>query len=109
MKVEFNHAGVGRTIPFYLPMKPKEDPEAQTPEGLVESAYSLSNEADREEMRKGIRMQDYNLYSYIPVHLRFNENTNQFMYYFVGPYANAIEKENKLEFNLFEIKFKDES
>ena len=109
MKVEFNHAGVGRTIPFYLPMKPKEDPEAQTPEGLVESAYSLSNEADKEEMRKGIRMQDYNLYSYIPVHLRFNENTNQFMYYFAGPYANAIEKENKLEFNLFEIKFKDES
>ena len=111
MKVEFNHAGVGRTIPFYLPMKPKEAPLEQTPEGIVESAYTLSNENDRNEMREGIRMQDYNLYSYIPVHLRFNDKTKQFMYYFAGPYAKAIEKNdgNKLEFNLFEIKFRDES
>lgn len=110
MKVEFNHAGVGRTIPFYLPMKPKEEQQPEwTQEQRMASAYCLSNEDDREEMLKGIPMQDYNLYSYIPVHLRFNEKTNQFMYYFAGPYAEAIEHEHKLTFNLFEIKFRDES
>lgn len=109
MKVEFNHAGVGRTIPFYLPMKPKKNPDELTYEGRMESAYCLSNEDDREEMLKGIPMQDYNLYSYIPVHLKFNKDTNQFMYYFAGPYAEAIEHEHKLTFNLFEIKFRDES
>lgn len=109
MKVEFNHAGVGRTIPFYLPMKPKEDPTEWTQEGFMDRAYLLSNSDDREEMKEGIPMQDYNLYGYIPVHLNYDEKTNQFVYYLASPYADAIAKEHKLTFNLFEIKFRDES
>ena len=48
---------------------------------------------------------------YIPVHLKYDEQTNKYTYWFDDIYnsLNTDEQDDVFEFNLFEIKYKNEA
>lgn len=114
MKVEFNHAGIGRTIPFIIPMK----------WGLwVHNKYSATTEVDvdgnkvpvsgltlddLDELKRGIKLEDSYAQTYIPLYAVYDFNHKEYSYVFDRRYANVDEKGN-LTFNLFEIKFANDT
>ena len=79
LKIEFNHAGYGRTIPMIL--WPRD--EAGSPVGLTRDNYYDA--------------------MYIPVEVMYNSKTKEYIYYIKGV-KNDIEN-NKIVFSLFEPKF----
>lgn len=101
LRIEFNHAGVGKTLPFYLPMKWEND------EAI--SALSIENPTDLDILKTGCPLKEINQQLYIPVRVKYDTNSKGFVYFFDGPYATAINNGEKLVLNLFELKIKDES
>lgn len=99
LKVEFNHAGIGKTIPFMLPR------EGETP-------LYVHKTQDRDTLMNGFRMQDIYNQIYIPIRVIYDENSNKYVYYLPDNLRENDELgvENEImEFNLFEVKFKNES
>jgi hypothetical protein len=96
MKAEFNHAGIGMTIPMVMPVA----------DGHV---LQISSDEDVKKMENGVPIKKVNEASYIPVHLTYDKESNEFIYYFDSPYKEAICPENNgtFTFNLFELKIKD--
>ena len=99
LKVEFNHAGIGKTIPFMLP----------TANGTPLYVHKAQ---DRTTLTDGFRMQDIYNQIYIPIRVIYDENSNKYVYYLPENLRENDELgvENEImEFNLFEVKFKNES
>lgn len=99
MKVEFNHAGVGKTLPFFLP---------KSKDGHI---LQLNNEKDVEELKSGVSLEDAHRMSYIPLNAVYDSINRKYSYYFDKSWVNPkdIEKnEDKIIFNLFEMKIKNE-
>lgn len=86
MKVDFNHAGIGRTIPFMMPLDEN---------GEIEK--------DIENFKAGYPLSDIYKQMFIEIKVVYDEKNKQYVYYtpFVGT-------SDTLTFNLFEIKIKDE-
>ena len=101
MKVEFNHAGIGRTIPFIIPMKWNEADKYgyKTPN----SALTLKKN-DLIELKKGIKLEDSYMQSYIPLYAVYDFKNKQYSYVFDRRYA-SVSEDGTLTLNLFEIKF----
>ena len=108
MKVEFNHAKVGRTLPFMLPMKWKEsdNEEIKTPD----EPYSLRRVDDVDSLKKGYPLSYVNNQLYIPLYAVYDFKNKEYGYVFDNRYISQ-EKQNKgvIELNLFELKVMDES
>ena len=90
MKVEFNHAGYGKTIPLILPNKNNKCLtflDNNFPKSLVDV-----NNVDLSEFYRQL---------YIPITIKYNSDTRDFIYYFnnVNKYEN-----NEIILNLFEPK-----
>ena len=117
MKVEFNHAGIGKTIPFIVPMKwtvPTEDgstEETSTKDYKIpERSLTLNSkvaegekESDLAVLKKGIKLEDAYAQSYIPLYAVYDFKNKEYAYVFDSRYVNI--KDNVLTLNLFEIKF----
>ena len=104
MKVDFNHAGIGRTIPFVIPMKWRETDEYTA---NPVSALSLSNSGDRDEMKKGIQLSYVNQQLYIPLYAVYDFKNKEYVYVFDDRY---VQVENGIaNINLFELKVMDET
>lgn len=102
MKVDFNHAGIGKTIPFMLPRKFTND----------EIGEPLYIDNDLDTLKKGFGLKDIYRQIYIPIHVIFDTKTNRYVYYLPDKLReNGVlnVSDDIMEFNLFEIKFKDES
>ena len=96
MRVDFNHAKNGKSVPMMLLKHHNE-------EGAT---YQAQNIKDVFDMREGVPMKDILSYIYIPIIVRYDENLNRYTYRF----EHLVESETEhLEINLFEVKFKDES
>ena len=104
MKVEFNHAGYGKTIPFIIPMKWSE-PNGNSGDKFPVSALTLENS---DELKKGIKIEDSNAQSYIPLYAVYDFKHKEYAYVFDDRYISVDENEN-LIFNLFEIKFANDT
>ena len=93
MKVEFNHAGYGRTIPFMLPFK---NGDIKTFQNIVDDW----NNADG-----GYDIRQYNDYSYIRLKYYY-DNTAKEHYYYVdnGTYGDSIGEDGIITLNLYEAK-----
>ena len=93
MKVEFNHAGYGRTIPFMLPFK----------NGNVKSFDVIVD--DWKDDDGGYDIRQYNDYSYIRLK-HYYDNTAKEHYYYVdnGTYGDSIGKDGIITLNLYEAK-----
>lgn len=100
LKVEFNHAGEGRTINFILPYK-KNDTEYEL--------YNFTNENDLNEFKKGVRLNELYKYMYIPLECVYDEVNKRYCYYMPSGLCKNDDKESVMRFNLYELKIMDES
>lgn len=106
LKIDFNHAGIGKTIPMVLPMKWNE--EIDKPDRLLK----MSNEDDLDKMKSGIPLERLYREMYIPFECRYDKNNRRYVYY---PKKGTFDEKwtpidgGIMEFNLFELKIKDES
>lgn len=101
MKVEFNHAGEGRTVNFVMPMKYDED---YNPE-LMELE---PNGTDLEDFKKGYPLKELYEHLFIPINIVYDDKNNRYSYYLPEGLVKHDEK-GIMKFNLYELKIKDES
>ena len=103
MKVEFNHAGVGKTLSFTIPMKS----DGSAP-------LSLANAGDVQMLKEGIPLSDIYQQSYIHFQGVYDSLKQKYVYYFAPEYSSCYKKITgtdayKMQFNLFEVKYKNEA
>ena len=104
MKVDFCHAGNGLTIPFIIPT---------TSDGG--SPIYLNNYFDLAELKEGIPLNKVYDNLYIPIKVIYSEADKKYWYYLPDNYVeNAYlglgeEDDNKMMFNLFELKIRNQS
>lgn len=98
MKVEFNHAGYGRTIPFMCPFTDTSSMHPFKTFKNIQSDWSDENE--------GYGIKKYLRYSYIHFKYKYDKDTNRHIYYldddFYGPTVRF--KDNSITLNLYEAK-----
>ena len=109
MKIEFNHAGIGKTIPFIVPMKWAGKTTSNN-EVYPVSALTLSG-ADLTELKEGYPLSYVYAQTYIPLYAVYDYKNKQYAYVFDDRYIDrdVLDKENRIRLNLFEIKIKNES
>lgn len=98
MKVEFNHAGYGRTIPFMCPF---------TDTSSIHPFKTFKNiQSDWSDENNGYDIKKYLKYSYIHFKYKYDKDTNRHIYYlddsFYGPTVRF--KDNSITLNLYEAK-----
>lgn len=121
MKIEFNHAGIGKTIPFLIPMHWSGQTSDNTalnynkmyPEHALKLSgqtvhNSITNMTDIEELKKGIPLSYTYAQTYIPIYAVYDFNNKEFCYVFDSRYAEQ-DCNGNLNLNLFEMKIMDES
>ena len=99
MKVEFNHAGLGKSLLFTLPT---------SKDGHV---LKLNNKKDLNELKEGVRINEIHKHSYIPLTAVYDIKQKRYSYYIDTNYISpeTISSNNgHLQFNLFEMKIKNE-
>lgn len=104
LRVDFYHAGIGRSFPFIMPMKYDSYGTSRP--------YFLSNLDDVYEMKKGVSIQEAARQMFIPINIKYDIENKKFVYYLPDNYReNMITNvdDNIMEFNLFELKIKNES
>lgn len=106
LKIDFNHAGIGKSIPLIIPRKniSKSNP-------IGEPLY-IHKEDDLEKMKDGFTFKDIYKQLYIPIDVIYDDKNNRYVYYLPDELRENDElgvDDSILEFNLFELKFKDES
>ncbi len=94
LKVEFNHAGYGRTIPFMMPYKDNR------------GIKSFQDILDDWNENGGYGIRKYIKYSYIHFKYKYDKETQRHIYYLdKDQYGNiTLEKGNVLNINLWEAK-----
>jgi hypothetical protein len=102
MKVEFNHAGVGRTIPFIVPMKWQAKENGNQNELFPTEKLSLSRN-DIESLKRGYPLSFVYAQTYIPLYAVYDFKNKEYAYVFDDRYA-TVDENNKLVLNLFELK-----
>jgi len=103
MRVDFFHAGIGRSFPFYIPT---------VDEGNITRPCIITSGADRDVMKRGISIDEIGKRLYIPVKLIYDIKNNRYVYYLPDNYRENIVTgvdDNIMEFNLFELKLQNES
>ena len=108
MKIDFNHAGIGKTIPFIVPMHWSGGTETDN-EYVPEKKLTLKD--DLEELKEGYPLSYVYAQTYIPLYAVYDYNHKQYAYVVDDRYIDreTLDKENKIRLNLFEIKIKNES
>lgn len=114
MKIEFNHAGIGKTIPFLIPMKWEEKKDTKSNKMIPISAYTFSNmkeKKDLDEFKRGYPLSYIYAQTYIPLYAVYDFEKKEYGYVFDSRYVNQdeISDEGILNLNLFEMKIMDES
>lgn len=103
MKVEFNHAGVGRTIPFVIPMKWSGTGNTVYPTEKL----TLSGE-DLADLKQGFPLAYIYAQTYIPLYAVYDYQEKEYVYVFDSRYVDV--NENGVAYlNLFEMKIRNEN
>ena len=100
MKVEFNHAGEGRTINFTMPYNFEED--EYTLMDLSPGSSGLTT------FKEGYALSELYEHLFIPINVVYRENEKKYVYYLPEGLVQHDEK-GIMKFNLYELKIKDES
>jgi hypothetical protein len=106
MKVEFNHAGIGRTIPFIVPMKWTSATTESDNEVYPVSALTLSGD-DLDELKDGYPLTYVYAQTYIPLYAVYDFINKRYVYVFDDRYVTK-DGDNVI-LNLFELKVKNEN
>ena len=118
MKVDFNHAKIGKTIPFNVPMKweASENESSGSPYVYPTERITLSNEpntgdtgatSDLELLKEGIPLSYVYGQSYIPLYAMYDFKNKEYSYVFDDRYADVDFENGKVRLNLFELKIKN--
>lgn len=121
MKIEFNHAGIGKTIPMLVPMRwnsneLNDDEDPTDYKNLKEhplSALTLGNNDDVEELKKGIPLSYLYAQSYIPFYAVYDFINKEYAYviderYLTEDNKSTLHNEGILNIDLFEMKIMNE-
>ena len=112
MKVEFNHAGIGKTIPFIVPMtwvRMTNSEEVYPYRKLTLSANTIgTNESDLEELKRGVPLSWVYAQSYIPLYAVYDFKNKEYAYTFDDRYV-TIDDNGNVILNLFEIKIMNDT
>ena len=107
MKIEFNHAGIGKTIPFIVPMKWSSGCSENAISGEVYPCTALTLSAeDVTELKKGVPLSWVYAQSYIPLYAVYDFKNKEYGYVFDKRYV--MESNGVIDLNLFEIKIKND-
>ena len=104
MKVDFNHAGIGQTMSFMLPR------QIGNGEDVGEPLYIHGNKI--ETLKNGFKLSDIYKQTHIPIRVKYDDKTNKYVYYLPDGLRENSElsvPDEIMEFNLFEVKFANES
>lgn len=101
MKVEFNHAGIGTTLPFIKPMSWTKDNSSKT--WFPNKELSVGSA----EMMKGVELEKKNAQDYIPLYAVYDFKNKEYVYVFDKRYVTV--NDGVASINLFELKLRDES
>jgi len=101
LKVEFNHAGIGKTIQFMLPR-----------DNATHKPLYLHKSEDVEKLKNGFALNDIYNQTYIPINIIYNKETGKYVYYLpenLRENSELVIDNDVMVFNLFETKFANES
>lgn len=104
LKIDFCHAGNGLVIPFIIPKSSD-----------TGSILYLNNFDDVREMKEGVPLDKLYDNLYIPIHVVYSEKDKKYWYYLPSEYVEnnnlglTNDNDNKMIFNLFELKIKNQS
>lgn len=101
MKVDFNHAGIGSTIPFIKPMEWKENENGN----LTPTVPLDFNKCKK--LKEGILLEQKYAQDYIPLYAVYDFKNKEYAYVFDKRYVTV--EDGIASLNLFELKLKDES
>ena len=104
MTVEFNHAGVGLSLPFIKPMS-WEKKVGDNEELIPKKPLGL----DSKKLKDGILLEQKYAQDYIPMYGVYDFKNKEYAYVFDNRYVDVNEEEGVANLNLFELKIKDES
>jgi hypothetical protein len=105
MKIEFNHAGIGKTIPFVIPMHWREMAEGSN-KMVPERRLFLKNKNDVKEMKNGMPLAYVYAQTYIPLYAVYDFINKEYAYVFDSRYIDVVDDE--VNINLFEMKIMEE-
>ena len=105
MKIEFNHAGIGKTIPFVIPMHWKEMDGSKN-KMVPERRLFLKNKGDVKEMKEGMPLAYVYAQTYIPLYAVYDFINKEYAYVFDSRYIDVVDDE--VNINLFEMKIMEE-
>ncbi len=104
LRVDFYHAGIGKSFPFCLPMKYEEN--------SIPTPLYLDNDDDVNLLKKGVSVKEAARQMYIPIRLKYDIDNKKYVYYLPDNYREnerTFVENNVMEFNLFELKIRNES
>lgn len=101
LKIEFNHAGKGRTLTFMQPYK-------TLPSG-EKTMLNITNVDDIKILKKGCNLQDLYSYIYIPINVKYDFKTKKYYYYLPKWLTEHNNNKEQMRLNLYELKIADES
>ena len=96
MKVEFNHAGYGRTIPLMLPYN---EPATVNDNGSLKTMGEISDDWNN----GGYNVSVYKKYSYVKLKYVYDKDNGRYVYY-LDPKRYGILTSNILNINLYEAR-----
>lgn len=119
MKIEYNHAGIGKIIPMLVPMKwasGKTSTDLNDYKNLKInpiSALTLSDSNDIKDLKKGIPLSCLYSQLYIPFYAVYDFINKQYVYviderYLTENNKDILHKKGILNIDLFEMKIMDE-
>lgn len=103
MKVDFNHASIGSTIPFIKPMEWKENVNGN----LTPTVPLDFNKNKCGKLKEGILLEQKYAQDYIPLYAVYDFKNKEYAYVFDKRYVTV--EDGIASLNLFELKLKDES
>lgn len=103
MKVDFNHAGIGSTIPFIKPMEWEENVNGN----LTPTVPLDFNKNKCDKLKEGILLEQKYAQDYIPLYAVYDFKNKEYAYVFDKRYVTV--EDGIASLNLFELKIKDES
>ena len=120
MKIDFNHAGIGRIIPMLVPMRwtsGKTTYDLNDYTNLKEhpiSALTLESSSDLECLKNGIPLSFLYAQSYIPFYAMYDFINKEYAYviderYLTEENKKTLHNDGILNIDLFELKIKDET
>ena len=105
MRVEFNHAGLGRTIPFMRPTIINEQTLENGKSLSIDDILSDEDFIDNNTGRKGYDLETYYLHTHIQFKYEYNKELKRHVYYIYNEDDLTIDKINKkIIINLYEAK-----